>query len=108
MRFARSVSTTLSCAALTTLALAPTAAADEPPPQPDQVVVFQFEFKPVTVYRAPSGCYTLPLASHVLINQTDRVVTIYHDPLCVFPIFPVHQLAPGNGTHVSPVGSFRV
>ncbi|WP_245614530.1 hypothetical protein [Actinokineospora inagensis] len=109
MRFARPVLLAL-CATVTSLAAALPAAAAEPPADTtvDQVVVFQMEFTPVTVYKHPTGCHTLPPLSHVLINQTDRVVTIYFDPLCVFPIFPVHNLVPGDGTHVSPVGSFSV
>ncbi|GAA3015935.1 hypothetical protein [Actinokineospora globicatena] len=109
MRFARKISAAFGAAALATLASAPSASAALPPaPQPDQVVVFQMEFTPVTVYKSPSGCYSLPIASHVLVNQTDRVVTIYFDPKCTFPIWPVQELKPGNGTHVSPVGSFSV
>ncbi|RLK61240.1 hypothetical protein CLV68_1759 [Actinokineospora cianjurensis] len=109
MRFARKISAAFAAAALVPLATATSAGAElPPPPQPDQVVVFQMEFTPVTVYKEPSGCYSLPFASHVLVNQTDRVVTIYFDPKCTFPIFPVQYLKPGNGTHVSPLGSFSI
>ncbi|WP_156756585.1 hypothetical protein [Actinokineospora pegani] len=81
-----------------------TAAAAE---EPDQVVVFQHEFTELSVYPEPEGCVRLPLASHVIFNQTDEPITIYADPLCLVPIEPVARIKPGHGSHVSSVGSFR-
>ena len=72
-----------------------------------EVVVFTHEFTPATVFENPSGCTALPIGSHVIVNQTDTVVVIYADPLCLLPIEPFARLQPGYGTHVSAVGSFR-
>ncbi|PPK64060.1 hypothetical protein V5P93_006375 [Actinokineospora auranticolor] len=107
MRFTRPLFAVLGTCALATAAL-PAAAAPAPAPAKGDVIVFQMEYMPVTVYENPSGCKLLPAGSHVLINRTDKVVTIYFDPACKFPIIPVSQLAPGNGTHVSPIGSFSI
>jgi hypothetical protein len=71
-----------------------------------QVVVFEHELIPLSVYTDPTGCTKLPMAAHVLINQTDEPVRIYADPLCLLPSLTV---LPGNGSHVAPgSGSFSV
>ncbi|WP_424189123.1 hypothetical protein ACOBQX_11960 [Actinokineospora sp. G85] len=75
--------------------------------EPDQVVVFQHEFTELAVYPEPEGCIQLPLASHVIFNQTEEAITIYADPRCLVPIEPVARVEPGHGSHVSSVGSFR-
>lgn len=71
-----------------------------------QVVIFIVDYAPVVVHDNPSGCYTLPVGAHVLVNQTDSPVSFYQDPLC---LGPGPQLAPGSGAHVPPfAGSFSV
>lgn len=94
--------TAFSCLAFTagmlTFATAPAQAAT------GEVVVFELEATPVTVYDNPSGCVKLPAAAHVLTNRTDGDVTIYGDPFCLTPGLVV---APGYGTHVAAgSGSF--
>ncbi|WP_219471106.1 hypothetical protein [Nonomuraea rhizosphaerae] len=71
-----------------------------------QVVIFEVEATPLTVYTDPTGCKKLPLGAHVLNNQTDRPVRIYGDPLCLGPFMTVQ---PGYGSHVQAgSGSFSV
>ncbi|WP_018685757.1 hypothetical protein [Actinokineospora enzanensis] len=107
MRLHRPLIATLSACALALSAQAPASAAP-PTGGIDQVLVFSFEYTPVAVFDQPKGCNILPAGAHVLINQTQRTVTIYGDPACLFPIFPFQKVAPGNGTHVSPIGSFSI
>lgn len=58
----------------------------------------------MTVYENPQGCHKLPVDSHVLVNRSDRPVTVYGDPLCLTPGLVVE---PGRGAHVVPgSGSF--
>ncbi|MEV4394083.1 hypothetical protein [Nonomuraea sp. NPDC049607] len=66
-----------------------------------QVVVFQVEALPLEIYDDPGGCTKLPLAAHVLNNQTDQAVRIYGDPFCLGSSVTVR---PGYGSHV-PAGS---
>ncbi|MDA3624615.1 hypothetical protein OU415_04135 [Saccharopolyspora sp. WRP15-2] len=69
-----------------------------------EVVVFETELQPLTTYADPTGCQKLPLAAHVLTNNTDSPVRIYGDPFCLGPSVIV---LPGHGTHVAPgSGSF--
>lgn len=75
-------------------ALSGTASAAEP----GEVVVFGTEVTPVTVYEDPHGCHKLPLDAHVLVNRTDRPVTVYGDPFCLTPGLVVQ---PGYGSHVA-------
>jgi hypothetical protein len=71
-----------------------------------QVLVFETESAPVTIYEDPSGCHKLSAAAHVLINETGETVRIYSDPLCLMPSLAV---PPGYGSHVAPgSGSFSV
>ncbi|MGW3467627.1 hypothetical protein ACWDKQ_03980 [Saccharopolyspora sp. NPDC000995] len=71
-----------------------------------QVTVFETEAQPLTTYENPDGCYKLPLAAHVLNNQTDKPVRIYGDPFCMTPSLTVE---PGRGSHVAPgSGSFSL
>lgn len=71
-----------------------------------QVTVFETEFTELTTYEHPGGCYKLPAAAHVLINQTNQPVTIYAGPACITTLLVV---PPGYGAHVAPVsGSFSV
>ncbi|PKW18384.1 hypothetical protein [Saccharopolyspora spinosa] len=71
-----------------------------------QVTVFETEAQPLTTYENPEGCYKLPLAAHVLNNQTDKPVQIYGDPFCMTPSLTVQ---PGRGSHVAPgSGSFSL
>ena len=102
MAFTRAVRAgALAAVAVTVFAARPAAAAT------GEVVVFTHEFDAVTVFEDPTGCTALPIGSHVIVNQTDAVVVIYADPLCLLPIEPFARLKPGYGTHVSAVGSFR-
>lgn len=82
------------------------AAGAETPLGPDQVVAFTHEFTPLKVWKDPQGCQALPAGTHLIFNQTEKVITIYADPLCVVPIEPFAKVKPGYGTHVSAVGSF--
>ena len=71
-----------------------------------RVVVFQTEFQELTVFRNPDGCHKLPIAAHVLVNETNDPVRIYGDPLCLIPSLTVQ---PDYGSHVAPAsGSFSV
>ncbi|MEV4368579.1 hypothetical protein AB0J71_16025 [Nonomuraea sp. NPDC049637] len=85
----------LACATVPLLAPAPALAAT------GQVVVFQAELVPLEIYDDPSGCTRLPLAAHVLSNQTDRPVRVHGDPFCLGPSVTIQ---PGFGSHV-PAGS---
>src|SRR5262245_43315376 len=71
------------------------------------VIVFTSEISPLRVWDDPSGCHAFPVGAPVLFNDTDHSITMYSDPLCLFPLEPVSRVAAGKGTHVSPVGSFR-
>ncbi|GAA4867779.1 hypothetical protein [Saccharopolyspora cebuensis] len=69
-----------------------------------EVVVFETEVQQATTWANPNGCQKLPLAAHVLVNQTDQPVRIYGDPFCLTPSLTVE---PGYGAHVMPgSGSF--
>lgn len=69
-----------------------------------EVTVFRTELSPLTVYENPDGCKKLPADGHVLVNQSDKPVTVYGDPFCVTPGLTVQ---PGHGAHVAPgSGSF--
>jgi hypothetical protein len=71
-----------------------------------QVTVFETEILPLTTYVNPDGCYKLPVAAHVLNNQTDSPVRIYGDPFCMGPSM---LILPGFGSHVATgFGSFSV
>ncbi|HEX2297804.1 MAG TPA: hypothetical protein VHH34_04695 [Pseudonocardiaceae bacterium] len=73
-----------------------------------EVVVFTFDYMPVVVYENPSGCYSLPVGAHVLVNQTGEPVSLYGDPLCLLPS-PGPTVGSDQGAHVPPtVGSFKV
>jgi hypothetical protein len=66
--------------------------------------LLETEMQQLTTYENPDGCHKLPLAAHVLNNQTDEPVRIYGDPLCLGPSVTVE---PGHGSHVPPgSGSF--
>jgi hypothetical protein len=68
------------------------------------VTVFSTELQPLDVFHNPTGCLKLPLAAHVLVNQTSSDVRTYADPLCLSPSLTIH---PGYGSHVAPgSGSF--
>lgn len=70
------------------------------------VTVFSTEFSELTVWEDPTGCHRLPVAAHVLTNQTDQPVRIHADPFCLTPDLTVE---PGYGSHVTPgSGSFSV
>lgn len=71
-----------------------------------KVIIFETEFQQLTTYTDPDGCQKLPIAAHVLVNETDSPVQIYGDPLCLTPSSTVQ---PGYGSHVAPgSGSFSV
>ncbi len=79
-------------------------AAHAAPASGGDVAVFRTEISPVTVHENPRGCHKLPVDSHVLVNRSDRPVTVYGDPLCLTPGLVVQ---PGHGAHVVPgSGSF--
>jgi hypothetical protein len=87
------------------IAAEPIASAD-PGTATGRVVVFSTELQELDIVENPDGCRRLPDAAHVLINETDQVVTTYGDPLCMTPSLPVQ---PGYGAHVAPgTGSFSV
>ncbi|MEU5849146.1 hypothetical protein [Saccharopolyspora shandongensis] len=99
MSLSRSVSMLLPASALAMGLSAGSAAAAN-----GEVVVFETEAQQLTTYAAPQGCEKLPLAAHVLVNNTDGPVRIYGDPLCMGPSVTV---LPGYGSHVAPgSGSF--
>ena len=86
-------------------AVAAGTAADAAPPT-RRITVFSTEVTELTTWDDPTGCQTLPVGAHVLINQSDKTVNTYGDPLCLTPSLAV---APGYGTHVAPsAGSFAV
>lgn len=81
------------------LVAAPAAQASE-----GRVVVFSTEVQALDVYDNPVGCQKLPLAAHVITNETDAPITTYADPLCLSPGI---QILPGYGSHVAAgTGSF--
>jgi len=90
-------------AAATSLATAAPAAAES---ATGKVIVFSTELTELAVWEDPEDCVKLPVDAHVLVNQTDKNVVIYGDPLCLTPGLTV---APGYGSHVAPgFGSFSV
>ncbi|MDA3643887.1 hypothetical protein LZ318_33265 [Saccharopolyspora indica] len=99
MSLSRSVPVLLAVSALAMGLSAGTAAAAG-----GDVVVFETEVQQLTTYTSPEGCHKLPMAAHVLVNNTDKPVQIYGDPFCLTPSLTV---APGYGSHVAPgSGSF--
>ncbi|GHF94387.1 MULTISPECIES: hypothetical protein [Amycolatopsis] len=81
-------------------------ASADPAADTGRVVVFSSETQALDNWDDPAGCQKLPVAAHVLVNETDRVVDTYADPFCVTPGVSVQ---PGYGTHVAPgTGSFSV
>ncbi|GAA4847632.1 hypothetical protein [Saccharopolyspora rosea] len=99
MRWIRCASVALAAGALVTGLSAGVAAAAD-----GEVTVFETEVQPLTTYAAPEGCQKLPMAAHVLVNNTDKPVKIYGDPFCVGPSVTI---PPGHGSHVAPgSGSF--
>ena len=95
--------TTVVCA---TTILAGTSTAGADTAAAGQVTVFSTEFTELNVWENPSECSILRVGAHVLINQTDKPVQVYADPLC---LTPGHTVRPGFGSHVTPgTGSFAV
>lgn len=91
----------LACG-LAVLLVRPALAAD------GEVVIFVMDYTPVVVHENPSGCYSLPVGAHVLVNQTGEPVSLYGDPFCFVPS-PGPTVGSGEGAHVPPsVGSFKV
>lgn len=72
----------------------------------DQVLVFIADsLVPVEKFESPDGCYQLPLGTHVVINDTDREITLHAAPDCSGPGIP---LSPEHGAHELPAfGSFK-
>lgn len=71
-----------------------------------QVMIFAHELRPMNVYQNPVGCQKIPVDAHILINLTDKPVSVYADPFCVTPSLSIQ---PGHATHVSlGTGSFNV
>jgi hypothetical protein len=93
----------MTAAALLCLAVATPATADEH----ERVVAYNSEFTPVHVWHEPVGCNVLPFATHVIVNETDRPIRVYADPVCLVPLEPTATVFSGDSTHVSSVGSFR-
>lgn len=58
---------------------------------------------PWEVDKNPSGCKTLPLGSHILLNTTNAPVTIYVDPFCATIGLTI---PPGLGSHLAFTGSW--
>ena len=100
MRLTTPLAALATAAAVATVGLA---AAPAQAAATGQVVVFSTEFQPLDVFQDPSGCYKLPITSHVVDNLTDQPIKIYGDPFCLTPALTV---LPGYGSHVSGVGSF--
>jgi hypothetical protein len=95
---------TVLLAAVITMLAGPAMAGTASALAPGEVLVFGTEFTPVTAYQDPHGCQKLQIDAHVLVNRTDRPVTVYADPFCLTPGLTV---APGYGSHVAPgSGSF--
>lgn len=96
---------TLTAGVAIMLLVAPIAAGSPASAEPaGQVTVFSTEFQELDTWENPEGCQKLPLAAHVLINQTDGPVHTYGDPLCLVPNLTVQ---PGYGAHVAAgTGSF--
>lgn len=65
---------------------------------------------PVKKFQNPSGCYSLPPGTHVVINDTDSIIQLHATPNCMdSPVDPSVDLEPGYGAHELPVfGSFSV
>ncbi|GAB3439312.1 hypothetical protein [Actinophytocola sediminis] len=103
MSIRRSVTLAVTAAVLLTTLAAPSATAQAT----GRVVAFVGDLLPVRVWENPSGCNRLPLGTHVLFNETDRVIEAFADPWCLIPLEPLAQLAPGTSMHVSSVGAFR-
>jgi hypothetical protein len=102
-KFLASTAAIVFCAL--TVAAGSAASADSAP-DTGRVVVFSTELQELDVLENPEGCQKLPVAAHVLINETDKVVNTYGDPLCLAPNLSVQ---PGYGAHVaSGTGSFSV
>lgn len=88
------------------LAAGTTANADTGARATGAVLVFQHELTATTRYEDPQGCTKLPVASHLLVNTTDKDVKLYADPLCLTYSMVV---PPGYGSHIPPVtGTFSV
>ncbi|GAA4205464.1 hypothetical protein [Actinocatenispora rupis] len=99
MRRIVAIAATAAAAAVLTIGVSAPASAAQ-----GQVTVFSSELTPLDTYVNPSGCYKLPIAAHVLTNQTDSPVHVYADPFCVTPSLTVN---PGYGSHVAAgSGSF--
>ncbi|MFF9127658.1 hypothetical protein ACF09J_31095 [Streptomyces sp. NPDC014889] len=73
-------------------------------PDTNQVVVFSNEFLPLEAYPDPHGCHRLPVLTHLVNNETSRIVHLHADPFCLTPGVPV---LPGHGMHTGQFsGSF--
>jgi hypothetical protein len=73
----------------------------------NQVVVFGHELSALRVYEDAQGCQQLPIDAHQLNNRTDRVVTLYADPMCAIP--QMVSVQPDYGTQIPPgTGSFAL
>ena len=95
----------IALCAIAVAAGAPASAAT--PAATGRVIVFSTEFQELDVWENPDErCRKLPLAAHVLVNQTDRPVHTYSDPFCIAPSL---TMQPGYGGHVAAgTGSFSV
>lgn len=102
MRMGRFAAALLASGALAT-GIGGTAVAQAPS---DQVLVFIADaLVPVEKFQSPQGCHALPLGTHVVINDTDRVITLHATPDCTGPGIP---LDPEHGAHELPAfGSFK-
>ncbi|EME51183.1 hypothetical protein [Amycolatopsis decaplanina] len=99
----RFVTAVLSAASASMLLLA-----SSPPAQAvaGEVVVFSHELQRLDSYKNPEGCNILPVAAHVLVNQSSSGVVVHGDPLCLTPGVRVEA---GYGSHVPPMsGSFSI
>jgi hypothetical protein len=102
MRIARFAAVLLASGVLAT-GIAGTAVAQAPS---DQVLVFIADaLVPVEKFQNPQGCHALPTGTHVVINDTDRAITLHPTPACTGPGI---ELAPGHGAHELPAfGGFQ-
>lgn len=102
MRIARFAAVLLASGVLAT-GIASTAVAQAPS---DQVLVFIADaLVPVEKFQSPQGCHALPVGTHVVINDTDRAITLHATPDCTGLGVPLES---EYGAHELPAfGSFK-
>ncbi|TDD08913.1 hypothetical protein E1181_05405 [Saccharopolyspora terrae] len=99
----RRIASVLLASALLVMGVVGSAGAQAPS---GQVLVFIADAAvPVEKFQNPQGCHALPTGTHVVINDTDRAITLHPTPTCTGPGI---ELAPGHGAHELPAfGGFQ-